>query len=129
MTSDRLSDVRNRSLWVAKNAHERMSAASGLSPLHEQPGFRSVAELFAVRFRNPADPNSPAYPCNIDFLGHDNWSRIKELVQTSAKTIKEPVSVLNLFAYTGGSTLAAVLGTGVLLTCKPAALGQARQAG
>lgn len=39
-----------------------------------------------------------------------NWGRIKELVATAAKKSKEPIQILNLFAYTGGSTLAAAAG-------------------
>lgn len=47
------------------------AATSTPSPaLHEQPGFRSIGELLAVRARDSAI-DSPGRPFNMDFLGFD----------------------------------------------------------
>jgi hypothetical protein len=41
-----------------------------LSPLHEQPGFRTIGELMNVRYRDASGDNT--YRCNMDWLEYDN---------------------------------------------------------
>lgn len=61
---------------------------------------------------------STTFTSSITDFGHvgifpeqfKNWGYIKELVSGAAKKSKGPIEVLNLFAYTGGSTLAAAAG-------------------
>ena len=98
--------VRRHPLWKKTDArYDRSSGGGGAwsknaLPEEWQIGYEKLGLRFAVR------------PMGFKHTGvfpeqAVNWERFAELIEKENKQRKEPVSVLNLFAYTGGATLAA----------------------
>jgi hypothetical protein len=59
------------------------------SPLHEQPGFRTIGELMNVRYRDNSPvipPPSLSYKCNMDWLANDNLTAAPGAPTTSPAT-------------------------------------------
>jgi len=93
--------VRNRRLWEKADAHYHRSSSGGGSWEFRRP----LPERWQIRYR---ELRFHVRPTNFKHTGlfpeqAVNWTWIMDKIRAAGR----PVNVLNLFAYTGGATLAA----------------------
>ena len=98
-------NVRRHPLWTKANAHYHRSAKGGgsweIKHLDDDllnKGWRSGRKKMAFCVRPTGFKHTGVLPAQAV-----NWDFITEKIEGAGR----PVSVLNLFAYTGGATLAA----------------------
>ena len=97
--------------WKQKNGHYHRSAKGG-----GEWEFFNLPDEWSISYSLPAVPEHPLTfrlkPFSFKHTGlfpeqAANWNWFSRLIRESRRPADQPIKVLNLFAYTGGATLAA----------------------
>ena len=90
--------------WKKPNAHYHRSERGG-----GQWQFFDLPKQWSIRYRNLTFQLKPFRFKHTGLFPEQaaNWDWVAEIIRRAARPAENPVRVLNLFAYTGGATLAA----------------------